>query len=448
MTEPQDLSERELDVLRLVATGATNQQIARELSISKNTVKVHLRNIFAKTETASRTEAAMYAVQHGLVLPDGSTPEAGGATLESQFSSEVIGAPRRAEAPPAPLLSRVLARPAWLVAAAVVVVALMAAGAVFGSRLTQPDPQAAVDPLPQTPLPGWRTLAPLPAPRRGLAVAEFQGQLYAVGGETGEAVSAEFTRYDPELDRWEPLPDKPVPVTDARSAAVGARLYVPGGRLQGGQVTDALEIYDPLEGRWLTGAPMPVALSAYALAAYEGQLFLFGGWDGARYVDHTLVYDPGEDRWAEGTPMPTARGYASAAGSGARIFVMGGSDGQSALATHEAYTPALEEGEGAPWESLAPLPEGRFQMGAISVIDTVYLMGGRGDPSPLSSLRYVPRGNVWETSELRLNAPWSDFGFVSIGSDVYAVGGVIDGEIVDQNIAYQAVFTIAIPVIR
>jgi DNA-binding NarL/FixJ family response regulator len=61
------LSERELEVLRLVARGLSNRDIAAELVIAENTVKNHVRNILEKLHLRSRMEAAMYAVREKLV---------------------------------------------------------------------------------------------------------------------------------------------------------------------------------------------------------------------------------------------------------------------------------------------------------------------------------------------------------------------------------------------
>jgi len=63
----ESLSEREIEVLKLVARGATNLQIAEELCISINTVKSHLKSILGKLQLGNRTQAAAYAVKVGLV---------------------------------------------------------------------------------------------------------------------------------------------------------------------------------------------------------------------------------------------------------------------------------------------------------------------------------------------------------------------------------------------
>ncbi len=66
---PQDLllSGRELEVLRLVAAGATNGEIARKLWVTEQTVKFHLSNIYRKLEVGNRTEASHYAHVNGLL---------------------------------------------------------------------------------------------------------------------------------------------------------------------------------------------------------------------------------------------------------------------------------------------------------------------------------------------------------------------------------------------
>jgi len=65
--EEASLSPREEEVLRLVAQGATNKEIADSLFISENTVKTHLRNIMDKLHLANRSQAAAYAVKRGLL---------------------------------------------------------------------------------------------------------------------------------------------------------------------------------------------------------------------------------------------------------------------------------------------------------------------------------------------------------------------------------------------
>jgi DNA-binding CsgD family transcriptional regulator len=63
---PDGLSNREVEVLKLVAAGKSNSEIAQELFISANTVAHHVTNILNKTNSSNRTEAATYAAQHGL----------------------------------------------------------------------------------------------------------------------------------------------------------------------------------------------------------------------------------------------------------------------------------------------------------------------------------------------------------------------------------------------
>ena len=64
---PGNLSPRELEVLRLVASGKTNKAIAKQLFLSEKTIDRHVSNIFVKVNVASRAAATAFAYQHGLV---------------------------------------------------------------------------------------------------------------------------------------------------------------------------------------------------------------------------------------------------------------------------------------------------------------------------------------------------------------------------------------------
>jgi NarL family two-component system response regulator LiaR len=67
---PEPLSERELEVLRLLAQGKSNREIAEQLVITELTVRTHVSNILGKLHLASRTQAALYALKEGLASLD------------------------------------------------------------------------------------------------------------------------------------------------------------------------------------------------------------------------------------------------------------------------------------------------------------------------------------------------------------------------------------------
>jgi len=66
---PDDLTPREADVLRAIAAGQSNGEIAEALFISEATVKSHINHLFAKIHARNRAEAVRYAYDHGLVTP-------------------------------------------------------------------------------------------------------------------------------------------------------------------------------------------------------------------------------------------------------------------------------------------------------------------------------------------------------------------------------------------
>jgi NarL family two-component system response regulator LiaR len=71
---PGDLTERELEVVALVAQGLSNREIAEAFVISEKTVKTHIGHVLAKLELKDRTQLAIYAIRHGLA---GDDPEPG-----------------------------------------------------------------------------------------------------------------------------------------------------------------------------------------------------------------------------------------------------------------------------------------------------------------------------------------------------------------------------------
>lgn len=434
MPELQNLSEREIEILRLVAAGKSNKDIAQELYISSNTVKVHLRNIFAKLEVATRTEASMRAVRAGLIAsPALPAPET----------------PAHPPPPPAATPTRPQNPLQTLIVGGIVLLIALLGGIAY--RLFRPTPGESAASLPAqlTVENSWSEQPSLPAPRTRLAAVVLDQHFYLIGGEVNGAPSADLLRFDPDSAAWETLPAKPTPVSEIQAAVLGGRIYVPGGRRASGEVSAALEVYNPEDAAWSAGAQLPVGLSAYSLAAFEGKLYVFGGWDGSKFVDTVFAYDPDADRWTEKSALPVAAGFSAAAASAGKIYVAGGFDGQSPLAGIHIYSPERDQSGGNPWDAGAPMPQPRYGMSLTGVADKLYLIGGLGSAGGhFSQMEYTPGTDVWQVFENPLAAEWSHFGAAAEGTNIYVYGGEQGGAVTGRALSYQVIFVVVIPVIR
>ena len=466
------LSEREIEILSLVATGRTNQEIARVLVISPNTVKVHLRNIFEKLHVQSRTEATLVAIRSGLVhMGDvGATATNAAAADRGAPLAVDAAAPAAEPPPPAPAAAKppltpwrpdlAPARPIarWqrvYLAASLLLLAL--ALLLPGLRSALGRSQAAGQNLlsdaerPQTGLPGrqdtarWRVRAPLPGPRARHAQVAFRGQVYAIGGETPTGVTDSVDVYNPERNDWQPRSNLPRPLANVQAAVLKNLVYVPGGMTSGGALSAEVLSYDPVADSWGQAPALPAPRAAYALAASDAALFLVGGWDGTVVTTTLLIYDPAVRRWRDGPALPEPRALAGAAIVNDHLVVVGGFDGAQPRNTvfTLALNPAGDREDGA-WEAGAPLRSARSGLGVIVESGALYVFGGGTDATVDFHERFDPFTNTWSSIVSPWAGEWRGLGVAAIPPMIYVSGGW-SGDYAEVNEQYQAGFRTFLP---
>jgi DNA-binding CsgD family transcriptional regulator/N-acetylneuraminic acid mutarotase len=439
----EELSEREKEILTLVATGASNKEIAAKLDISASTVKVHLRNIFAKMEVRSRTEATMVAIEMGLVQPPaGSEPRA------SEPSQEA--AP---EAGPAIQAVTVL----WWQKATMVLALLVAAAAIaWPGRPAARASEVLPDPLREQPAAGvagapreevgrWSEAAQMPTGRHRFAAAAVGSEIVVVGGDSAEGITGSLEVYDSGTNTWRLGTPKPIPVSNVGAATVDGLVYVPGGLTADGQVTRLVEVYDPATDSWRRGPALPEPLCAYAIATDGQNVYIAGGWDGREYRTDTLVLEPGADTWRRLAPLPHPRLHAAAVWAQGRLFVIGGYDGRQVLTRVDVFVP--EEGGQGRWEAGPPLVEARAGLGAVAIGDTIYAVGGGWTAATAFCERLAVGQTAWQQWEMPVTGAWRNMAVVADDTTVYAMGGW-EGDIRAELYRYQAVYQVMLPITR
>ena len=421
MAEPgEPLSERELDVLRAVTEGATNKEVAHILTISQNTVKVHLRNVYTKLGVSTRTEAVTAAIQQGLVtLPgtepvEGVGPAADGAGTKNETVSVETAVPP----------SRRFSLNRTEIALGLVIVVVVVLIGLFGwQRLSAPDivtPEPFVEePIGET---RWLYNRAMPEGKAGLAVAAVGLDVYEIGGETDAGVTNSVATYNTTDHVWTEKAAKPTAVSDTTAAVLFGEIYVPGGRLADGSVTAVVEAYSPANNAWRPVAALPQPIVG-GLALSDGSfLYLFGGWDGTQYLDTAYVYDPAADRWRPLESMTQPRAFAAGEYVTGQLYVVGGTDG-SELAVCEFYDPIAQT-----WSDCPDMLLARAGAGAATLLNKLYILGGGLDGSDQVTYSevYDPVSQTWQVVNTPILAgadSWTNLGVTSVETRIYALGG-------------------------
>ena len=449
MVEPgEPLTERELEVVRLLATGISNKEIAARLHISTNTVRVHLRNIFAKLEAQSRTEVTMIAVRNGWIdipLPS----EADDQAIKKEEDARAAVPPPTVVIQVAPDPQPLPALSLWRRIAAVAAIALMVVlvTLVWPRPINAPGPaladvERAGAPLnepvaPPSETSRWHVRASIRTARTRPAVATVQGQVYVIGGEVNRAPTAEVLIYDPQRDAWRDGPPKPTAVMNAAAAVISNVIYVVGGIGADGMPTDRVEALRATDDTWQALPPLPQPLAGHAVAALGDQLYVVGGRTSMGMSSAVWVFDTRTRAWRAAAPLPTPRSQLAAAALDNRLYAIGGYNGQREYPTCEYFEPVSNR-----WSACAPMIIPRGGLGLAQTGTSLYAVGGGLTGFVGFNERYDPTRDSWtpfEMPEVRLG-DWRYVGIASMPDRFYVIGGSARGVPLADNYVYE-VFT-------
>lgn len=476
------LSEREMDVSRLLATGASNTEIARELQISPHTVKVHTRNIFEKLDVNSRTEASMLLIQRGWITLPGMEPadtvpvgteEVDAVASVNGISLSATDTPTARIAPsedsetetgefvsqpalaPATESSITVTEPARIFGwqRLYLVVAMACALLTFfipsilsrsemGPNLLSDGGATVLDPI-ITEQSRWRGGTPMLEARSRMAVAQLGDKVYAFGGETQDGnVLKSTVVYDLARNVWTAGEGLPFALANAAAVAIHDRIYVVGGNLatqptevltnENSTLNNKMFVFtpkseDPIRGTWQeleNALPYREGIVGASMLAIDEKIYLIGGWDGITMrseiwsLSVPQAADAALPDWSLPTEMEVPRAFLGAATLDGDLYVIGGFDGTRELNLADIYY--IDEKR---WESLPPLLKPRGGLQLVSDERGIYALGGGWTKPVNDHERFDPNTRLWSNFKSPLQDRWRHMGAVIHNESIYVFGG-------------------------
>jgi N-acetylneuraminic acid mutarotase len=233
----------------------------------------------------------------------------------------------------------------------------------------------------------WTHETPPPTVRIGFAVATYQNIIYVFGGcsdfdqISGYPINCTGANqvYNPATGGWETRAPMPTARAELQANVVNGRIYLIGGTVPSGNVSNATEVYDPSSDSWSEAAPIPTAVGLYASAVVDNKIYVEGGGQsGPSIGDLNQIFNPETNIWTIGEPLPAPLAVWAAAGATSGVFapsklyVIGGTaDGINGTQTNQIYDPQTNS-----WTTGASMLTARGALSVTVVNDTLYAIGG------------------------------------------------------------------------
>ncbi len=402
------LSDREIDILKLVGQGKTNKEIAAELVISINTVKVHMANIFQKINASSRTEATLYAIEHGIIKSP--------ATVVPDVQVLV---PQSSDQDPNKLQS-FLRRYWWAVILLFLLILLgssfaLSRSKLFTARAPTPDIWEIMDFDAR-----WQALPNLPETLTEISAFPYENNIVVFGRNAdAQTISKVFNLTTQE---WSDLNPKPIWMGQAASALLAEKVYFIGGVDANGKPSVLVEVFDLRANTWEKKSDLPQALQSASAIGFEGKLYLFGGSTDKGPSLTAWVYDPSSNLWAPASPLPAERENALAVASEGKIYLTGGNAGGLPLTSSSVFNPYRPKPES--WQPGIGLPEG-YQIFNLASRGGVQYGFARDSEGRNLLLQFEAGQQVWTQLELPSSVELrQDSDLVFLDNYLYLIGGI------------------------
>ncbi len=324
------LSDREQQILVLVAQGLSNKQIALHLDISENTVKVHLRNVFSKINVSSRTEASLYALRHGLVtMPTPARPP-------ELVTDEVV----LSDAPPTWRW--------WWVVVGSIVLLFGIGGILYGATRNVPAPVV----MPTR----WQQLPAVPQPTAGMQFVSYAGALVALAGD-------QWWQLDGGDAQWRTNGTLPCRLGQGQAWADGTGIWLVG--------CDTGRAVWHWDGQtWQADTSLPDAVQPQAVLRVDGALWVWST---------THIWQLATDTWQQVSAFPQPIAQLHVVLVDGAVYLFGDAARVWRINTHD-YT----------WQQVQSLPFDNHDVVVSSVLASVLLV----DVNDATMWAYTPQDGV------------------------------------------------------